>query len=94
MLAESAHVQHDKFRPAKNLGIYPLKDKVFFFFGFQGYQKGVIDIAIAIFFYSNDLTLWFKLVCDGDEIIQGFASDWLDAAVSKFPDFGGQVGCA
>ncbi len=75
MLAEGTHVQHDKFRPAKHLGVDPLKDKVFFFFGIQGYQKGVIDIAISIFLDGNDLALWFKLFCNLDKIIQGFASD-------------------
>ena len=94
MLAEGAHVKHDKFRPAKHLGVDPLKDKVLFFFGIQGYQKGVIDIAIAIFFYGDDLALWFKLICDSDKIIQDFAFDWLDTALSKFSGFGGQVGCA
>jgi hypothetical protein len=94
MLAEGTHVQHDKFRLAKHLGVDPLKDKVFFFFRIQGYQKGVIDIAIAIFLDGNDLALWFKLVCDWDDIIQGFASDSVDAIVSKFSGFAGQVSCA
>jgi hypothetical protein len=75
MLAEGTHVQHDKFRSAKHLSVDPLQDKVFFFFGIQGYQKGVIDIAISIFLDGNDLALWFKLFCNLDKIIQGFASD-------------------
>ena len=94
MLAEGAHVEHDELRPAKNLGVEPLKDKVFFFFGIQSYQKGVIDIAIAVFLYSNDLALWFKLVCNSSKFTQGSAFDWVDPAVSKSSDSCSQVGCA
>jgi len=94
VLAEGAHVQHDKFRSAKHLGVDPLQDKVFFFFGIQGYQKGVIDVAIAIFVDGNDLALRFKLICSSEEIIQDFASYSLNTALSKFFSFGGQVGCA
>ena len=57
MLAEGTHVEHDKLRPAKNPGVDPLKDKMFFLSGIQGYQKGVIDITIAVFLYRNDLAL-------------------------------------
>ena len=83
MLAEGTHVQHDKFRPAKHLSVDPLKDKMLFFCEVQGYQKGVIDIAISIFLDGNDLALRFKLIGSGVKIIQGFASDWVHAALSK-----------
>jgi hypothetical protein len=78
MLAEGTHVQHDKFRLAEHLGVDSLKDEVFFFFGVQGYQKGVIDIAISIFLDGDNLTLWFKLLCNGEEIIQSYASNSID----------------
>ena len=77
MLAEGAHVEHDKLRPAKNLGVDPLEDKMFFFSAIQGYQKGVVDITIAVFLYSNDLALWSKSVCNSSKFAQGSALDWL-----------------
>ena len=54
MLGEGAHVEHDKFRLTKHLGVDPLQDEVLFSFGIQGYQEGVIDIATAIFMDVND----------------------------------------
>jgi hypothetical protein len=72
MLGEGAHVEHDKFRLTKHLGVDPLQNEVLFRFGIQGYQEGVIDIAIPIFMDVNDRALWFELVCSGNEIVQGF----------------------
>ena len=93
MLAEGTHITHDKFRSVKHLGIDPLQDKVVFF-GTQGNQKSVIDIAIAILFYRNDLTVWCELICYSDKIVQDFAFDCIDEGVSEFSGFGGQVGGA
>ena len=56
VLAEGAHVEHDKFWTAKHPGVDSLQDKVFFLFGIKGYKKGVIDVAISIFLDGNDLT--------------------------------------
>ena len=71
MLGEGAHVQHDKFWLTKHLRIDALKDKVLFSFRIQGYQEGVIDVAIPIFLDICDLALWFELVCNGNTIVQG-----------------------
>ncbi len=70
MLGKGAHVEHDKFRLTKHLGVDPLQDEVLFCFGIQGYQEGVIDIATAIFMDVNDRALWFELICSGSEIFQ------------------------
>ena len=72
MLGEGSHVQHDKFRLTKHLGVEALQDEVLFCFGIQGYQEGVIDIAIPIFMDVNDRALWFELVGSSNEIVQGF----------------------
>ena len=94
MVAEGAHVEHDKVRPAKDLGVDPLEDEVFFFSGIKGYQKGVIDITIAVFLYSNDLALWSKLPCNSNKFTHVSAFKWVDPAGSKSSDSGSQVGCA
>jgi hypothetical protein len=60
MLGEGAHVQHDKLRLTKHLGVDPLQDEVLFRFGIQGYQEGVIDIAIPIFMVSLVLRSLFN----------------------------------
>ena len=70
MLGEGAHVSHDKFWLAKYLRVDTLKDKVFFCSGIQGYQKGIIDIAIPIFMDGHDLALGFELLCNGNKIVQ------------------------
>ena len=57
MLGEGAHVEHDKFRLTKHLGVEALQDEMLFRFGIQGYQEGVIDIAIPIFMDVNDRAL-------------------------------------
>ena len=38
-----------------------------FCFGIQGYQEGVIDIAIPIFMDVNDRALWFELVGSSED---------------------------
>jgi hypothetical protein len=70
MLGEGAHVEHDKFRLTKHLGVDPLQDEVLFSFCIQGYQEGVIDIAISKFMDVNDRALWLKLICSSSEIFQ------------------------
>jgi hypothetical protein len=80
MLGEDAHIQHDKFWLTKYLRIDALQNKVFFPSGIQGYQEGVIDIAIPKFLDGYDLTQWLELLCNGNQrfvpnkIIQDFAS--------------------
>ena len=74
MLGKGAHVQHDKFRLPKNLPVDALKDEVFVCLGIQGYQEGVIDIAISMLSDVHDLGGWFELVGSGNKVVQGLVS--------------------
>jgi hypothetical protein len=72
MFGADAHIVHNQFWLTKHLRIDTLQDKVFFLFGIQCYQEGVIDIAISKFLDINDPALWLELLCNGKKIVQVF----------------------
>ena len=76
MLCGDAHIEHYKFRLTKHQCVDALQDEVFFTcainFFFQGYQKGVVDIAISEFPDINDPALGPELLCSNRNIVQGF----------------------
>ena len=75
MLGEGAHVLHDQFRLTKHPRVDALQNKVLFCCAIQGYQEGVMDIAISIFPDVQDPAPGFELVGNGDKMVQGLVCD-------------------
>jgi hypothetical protein len=74
VLGANAQVPHYQFRPSKHPGIEALQDKVPVSGGPQGYEKGVIDVAAAVFPDARNPAPGGKLLGGGEKMIQGFAS--------------------
>ena len=75
MLGEKAHILHNKLWLPKYLRVDALQNEApFYVLRIQAHQESIIDIAMSIFLDVYHLALWFKLVCNGNKIIQGFIS--------------------
>jgi hypothetical protein len=71
MVAHDTEVSHDQFRPAKNVGIEALQNKVRCRGALNRHQEGVIDIAAAIFPDIQDPALGGELCGYANQVIQG-----------------------
>ena len=77
MFSQGPDVLHNQFRLTKNPGVEALQNKIFFRFGIQGHQEGVIDIAIPISFNSGDFSRRVESFGGNKRGIQSFTSDVL-----------------
>jgi len=78
---------HDEQGLLKDMGVDPLQDEFVVLRRIQCNNIRVVDIAIAEFFYLDNISARFELVCDVVEIVQKMCLLFRDTDIIT-PPFG------